>query len=353
MRILVVGDPYCPTSSFRTAFEPLQDNHVISYLELDDGRGWRPSGESASRLREFMGDPSDIVALMPGVEVLVVQGAPVTDEVLAASLELRLVCCVRGGPVNVDVDAASARGIPVVTTPGKNAEAVADLTLGLIVMLSRRLPEAMGHVSSGGGFGRDNYEGKQWFGHDLADRTLGIVGFGQIGRRVAERALAFRMRVVAADPHVPAEAISAAGVRPVNRDELVAMADVISLHARADERPLLGPTEFDRMRPGVVLVNTARASLIDEHALIKALEAGRLMGVGLDVLSPSLSDGTHPVLRYRNVVVLPHIGGATFETLQNGAAMAAAEIGRLTRGDSLRNVANADALDSLDRAPHR
>ena len=149
-----------------------------------------------------MGSPGQVIAALDRHDVLVVQGAPVTDAVLDAAPGLRLVCCARGGPVNVDVAAATARGIPVVTTPGKNADAVAELTIAFMVMLARRLPEILRHVEAGGEFGHDNYEGAHWFGHDLAGHTLGLIGFGQIGRRVATRARAFGMRVIAVDPFV-------------------------------------------------------------------------------------------------------------------------------------------------------
>src|SRR6185369_104387 len=109
---------------------------------------------------------------------------------------LRLVCCARGGPVNVDLEAATERGIPVCITPGKNADAVAELTIAFMIMLARRLPEVLRHVERGGEFGHDNYEGAKWFGHDLAGHVLGLIGFGQVGRRVAIRAQALGMTVV-------------------------------------------------------------------------------------------------------------------------------------------------------------
>ncbi len=110
-----------------------------------------------------------------------VQGAPVTDEVLAANPQLRLICVARGGPVNVDVAAATIAGVPVVTTPGKNATAVAELTIACMVMLARRIPEVLRHAEAGGELFIDNYEGAHWFGHRLAVRALGVVGFGAIG----------------------------------------------------------------------------------------------------------------------------------------------------------------------------
>ena len=292
-----------------------------------------------------------MIEALAGHEVLVLQGAAISDAVLDAAPGLRAVCCARGGPVNVDLDAATERGIPVVTTPGKNAEAVADLTIGFIVMLARRLPEVVRHVEAGGVFGHDNYEGSRWFGHDLAGRTLGLVGFGQVGRRVANRALAFGMRVVAHDPFVPAAAIAEAGAEAVDLETLVATADVISLHARAsaDNRHLIGRAEVARMKPGCLLINTARDTLVDEEALAEGLASGQLAGIALDLVSPSPPSGHHPLLAFPNVIITPHIGGSTFETLQHAAEMIAAEIERLEAGEPLVNVANRTGLEAGGR----
>jgi D-3-phosphoglycerate dehydrogenase len=289
-----------------------------------------------------------VTELLDRHDILVVQGAAVTDEVLAAAGSLRLVCCARGGPVNVDVAAATARGIPVVTTPGKNADAVADLTLAFVVMLARRLPEVIRHVEAGGVFAHDNYEGAQWFGHDLAGLVLGLVGYGQVGRRVALRAMAFGMRVVAFDPFVEPSSVATDGVEPVDLDTLLATSDVVSLHARATDANagLIGDGAIAAMKDGALLINTARGSLIDEDAVLAGLASGRLAGLAVDVISPSPATGRHPLLDHPNVIVTTHIGGATYETLRHGGEMAAAEIVRFLAGESLRNVADRSVLEA-------
>jgi D-3-phosphoglycerate dehydrogenase len=346
LRILVVGDSYCPSSAFRAAFERLTTDHTVTFTDVTDEPGFVPRTPSELGLKEYMGSPAQVIAALDGHDVLVVQGAPVSAAVLDAAPALRLVCCARGGPVNVDVAAATARGIPVVTTPGKNADAVAELTIAFMVMLARRLPEVLRHVESGGEFAHDNYEGAHWFGHDLASHTLGIVGFGQIGRRVATRAFAFGIQVVAADPFVDPATIAAAGVEPVSLDELLERSDFVTLHARAtaDNRGLIGSAEIARMKPGSYLVNTARDTLVDEAAVAAGLGSGQLAGAAFDVVSPSPATGRHPLLAFPNVVIATHIGGATFETLHHGGEMAAAEIERLVAGEQLVNVANRAGL---------
>jgi D-3-phosphoglycerate dehydrogenase len=328
------------------AFAGLAEDHRVTFIDVVDEPAWTPRTASELRIRELQGTPAQLIAALDHHEALVLQGAPVTDAVLDASPELRLVCCVRGGPVNVDVAAATERRIPVVTTPGKNADAVAELSIAFMIMLARRLPEVIRHVEAGGEFGHDNYEGARWFGHDLAGHTVGIVGFGQVGRRVASRALALGMRVLVTDPFVDPDAIRVAGGEPVALPALLASSDFVSLHARAtaDNRDMIGPGQIAAMKRGAILVNTARDTLIDEAAMVDALAAGRLAGVAVDLVSPSPATGLHPLLAFPNVIITAHIGGATYETLHHGGEMAAAEIRRYLAGEPLLNVANRDAL---------
>jgi D-3-phosphoglycerate dehydrogenase / 2-oxoglutarate reductase len=353
MRILVVGDSYFPSAAYRSAFDALGDHHEIRYAEVVDDLNWVPMTASEQRLREVNGNPAQVIAVLDHDEVLVHQGAPVTDAVLDASPELRLVCCARGGPVNVDLDAATARGIPVVITPGKNAEAVADLTIAFLIMLTRRLPEVARFIEGGGEFGHDNYEGRAWFGHDLGGMTLGLIGVGQVGRQVAARARGFGMRVLAHDPFVAPAALSALSVEPTDLSTLLATADFVSLHARAGagDPPLIGRDEIARMKRGTFLVNTARAGLVDEAALAEALASGQVAGAAFDLVSPSPATGRHPLLAFPNMIITPHIGGSTAETLQHAAEMAAAEIERLAAGERLVNVANRAELEARDHEP--
>jgi len=345
VRILVVGDSYCPSATFGPAFAGLAQRHEVGYADVVDDLAWAPKTESERRLREVNGNPGQVIAFLDRHEVLVLQGAAVTDAVLDASPELRLVCCARGGPVNVDLVAATERGIPVVTTPGKNADAVADLTIAFVIMLTRRLPEVARFIEGGGEFGHDNYEGRSWFGHDLAGMVLGLVGCGQVGRRVAQRARAFGMRVLAHDPFLGVGALTEVGAEPADLDGLLAESDLVSLHARAGGGPpLIGQAQVARMKRGSFLINTARDTLVDEGAIREALASGHLAGAAFDLVGPSPASGLHPLLAFPNVIITPHIGGSTQETLQNAAEMAAAEIERVAAGEPLLNVANRDAL---------
>ncbi|SRR6266508_1445103 len=341
MKILAAGDTFMPPSYFEEAFAALEQAHAVGYFQVDAERPFVPSTPSELALREYQGSPAELAERMAGVEVLVVQGAPVTDAVLDASQALRLVCCARGGPVNVDVEAMTARGLPLVNTPGKNAEAVADLTLAFLVMLARALPKAQRFLEEGHRL-RDNWEGVRFIGSDLRQHVLGLVGFGQIGRRVAQRARSFGMTVIVYDPFADADGLE----RVETLGELLERADFVSLHARAtpENQNMIDAAALAAMKPGAYLVNTARETLVDEDALDAALASGRLAGAALDVVHTSDEDGRHRLLRHENVVLTPHLGGATRETLLEGAAMIAAEIERFAAGEPLVNVLNGAAV---------
>jgi D-3-phosphoglycerate dehydrogenase / 2-oxoglutarate reductase len=334
-----------PAQVFREAFARLEAEHEIRYEQIDEDRVLEPGTPSERAIREYAGHPGQLVDLLYDDDVLVVHGAPVTDAVLDAAPRLSLVCCARGGPVNVDVGAATQRGLPVATTPGKNAEAVADLTVAFLVMLARQLPTVQRFLVDRGRIGDSTFEGAEFLGHDLGGRLLGLVGFGQVGRRVAARAQAFGMTVLVHDPYVNGE--PAEGVERVGRlDDLLRRTDFVSVHARAtaETENLFDAAAFAAMRAGAFFVNTARETFVDEDALLAALRSGHLAGAALDVLRRVAPGARHPLVDAPGVIVTPHIGGATHETLVRGAEMLAGEIERLAVGDAPYHVVNREAL---------
>jgi D-3-phosphoglycerate dehydrogenase len=347
LKILVVGDSFVPVSVFKRGLADLRSAHQLEYLQLDESRQLVPATASERAIREYLGTPEQIVARMADIEILVVHGAPVTAEVVAAAPSLRLICCARGGPVNVDIAAASARQIPVVNTPGKNAESVADQTIAFMVILARGFPKAQFFLMKGGTLGESAFEGARFLGHDLGGHVLGLVGFGQVARRVQQRAVAFGMRLVVYDPYVRiGELPSTEQVSSLA--DLLAEADFVSLHLRATKETenLFGAEEFAAMKPSSYFINTARETFVDEEALDAALTSGHLAGAALDVVRARAKGGPHPLLRHENVVITPHIGGATHETLLRGVTMVAADIARFTAGETLSAVINRTAVEA-------
>jgi D-3-phosphoglycerate dehydrogenase len=283
---------------------------------------------------------------------------PCGDEQLAALPALALVGCVRGGPVNVDIDAATRRGIPVVYTPGRNAEAVADFVIGQIIGLVRHIAHTH-HLLRTGAL-TETREARvrartdviwrpqdpealipyrAYRGRELRTLTLGLLGLGRVGERVAAKARALEMRVLAHDPYLAAE--DAAGIELVDRDELLARSDVISLHARGDSI-LIGDAELRSMRPGAFLVNTARAAILDHDALVAALRDGRLGGAALDVFPDEPLTTDDPLLDLGNVLLTPHIAGASLNVIDHYSQSLVTALRALHGHGDMRDVAVAN-----------
>lgn len=332
VRILAVGDPFMPASAFTRALHDLGDAVAITELQVEQAVGAPPRTTSEEQIHEYAGDPANVAAAVAGHEVLVVHGAPVTAGVLDAA-PLRLVCCARGGPVNVDVAAATERGIPVTNSPGKNAHAVAELTLAFALMLIRGVPASGRYLLAGGSHAESAFEGGRFMGSEAASMTLGLVGLGHVGRDVAIWARALGFTVLAHDP-VPPRNVPA-GVSLVGFDDLLERSDIVSVHARATAANwhLFGATAFARMRRGSYFINTARESLVDEEALERALTSGVLAGAALDVAERRPVGDRHPLLNLPNVMITPHIAGATHETLRRGAEMVVAAVAKLLAGE--------------------
>jgi D-3-phosphoglycerate dehydrogenase len=344
LRVLVVGDPYMPVSAYASALAGLDGRVELTTMQIAEVTCAPPVTESERGLREYVGDPAQVARAVAGHDVLVVHGAAVSAEVLGAA-PLRLVCCARGGPVNVDVAAATDLGIPVVNTPGKNAEAVAELTIAFALLLIRAVPQASRYLLDGGGFAESVFEGREFFGAEAPSLTMGLVGLGHVGREVARRARALGFAVLGYDPEPPALR-DEGDVELVSLDTLLARSDIVSLHARLtpQNQRMFSRDRFAQMRPGAYFINTARESLVDERALRQALEQGRLGGAALDVLERTAD--RHPLLTMPNVFVTPHIGGATAETLARGAQRAVTAVAELLAGRVPANVVNPAALQA-------
>ncbi len=290
--------------------------------------GWGRTGAALDR--------GALVVAAAGADLLVTEIEAVDAAVLAGLPELRLVATARGTPSNVDVAACSDHGIPVLHTPARNAASVADFTIGLILAECRSLARAQQHLRGSGWLVDGELPYLHFRGPELAGRTLGLVGYGAVGRQVARRAVdGFGMRLLVHDPY-------ALDVASVPLPELLAGSDVVSLHCplTPETTGLIGAAELAAMRPTAYLVNTARAAVVDEAALVAALRRGEIAGAALDVFGTEPLPRDSSLLGPVNLTLTPHLAGAADDVARHHSEMIVGDVRRLLAGRRARWQAN-------------
>ncbi len=287
-----------------------------------------------------LGD-AETVALCRSADAIMTDYFRVDADVIDQLEHCRVICQYGVGLDQLDVDAATRAGILVTHTPEYCVDELADHTLALLLAVVRNIVPFDRTVRAGNW---DYNAGPAM--HRLRGRTLGVVGFGRVGRAVAERALALGLRVLASDTYVPDAAIRSAGAEPAPFERLLKEADIITLHAPLTNRTrgLIGAAELAELRQGAILVNTARGGLVDEAALLAALRSGKLGGAGLDVRAREPPEAGDPLLACENVVLTPHAGFLSEESLVAVQTQAAEEVRLALSGEIPRNTVNATSL---------
>jgi len=280
---------------------------------------------------------------------VVVEADAVTDEVIDGT-PLKFIGCARDAPNEIDVDAATRRKVPVFYAPGRNAESVADLTILLMLAQARKLV-AIDRALKSGNVRVDDAAGlakmqESLQGFELGPHTIGIIGLGQIGSRVAERLRGFGARVIYYDPNVKAEQGKKVGAESVDLKTLLKTADIVTLHTRATSETfhMIGQEQLSWMKPMAHLINTARSAIVDEDALYKALKAKAIAGAGLDVHSREPVGSDNRFLEFDNVTVTPHIGGNTSDVVYRQSLILASTIEQFLTGKPVKNVVNPEVL---------
>jgi len=346
-RIAIIGDHFMRPDFFAdalTANNPSNADLQLRTLQQDWPDTPMVHGYSADLpselqgLREFLGDPDDLVEFIADAEILITHLAPVTASMLAQLPQLKLIAVSRGGPVNIDMQAARACGVSVVNTPGRNASAVAEFTIGMILAQTRLL--TLGHSSLSQGEWRGDLYRADRTGDELCNMTVGIIGYGHIGTRVVHLLKPFGCRIVVCDPYVElSQADQAAGVEQCSLNELLAQSDVVSLHARVtpETTGFIAAEQFQRMQDGAYFINTARGPMVNYDDLYQALHSGKLRGAGIETFAVEPVPSDWPLLRLPNVSLTPHIAGASLQTVKYAAAMIAAEVQRYLTGQTFVN----------------
>ena len=276
--------------------------------------------------------PEELTGMIADYDALIVRGQTrVTASLLEASPRLKVVGRAGVGVDNIDLEAAKKHNVAVVNAPTSTTVAVAELTLGLLLALAREIPRADASMKQGGWIKKDLE------GVELSGKTLGIIGYGRIGIEVGRRAAVFGMNVIVYDPNVSEEELAHSDAEPVSLQDLLAWSDFISLHLplNVKTRDLLGSQAFSQMRAGVRIISTARGGIIDEAALLEALNSGKVAGAGLDVFEKE-PPGLTELVSHPCVIATPHIGAQTSEAQSRAAAEIAAEVLAALRGEPLR-----------------
>lgn len=343
LQVAVIGDQFMKAHFFADALQAALPGQALAIRSLElpwpdvpmahgySGEGPHPDLKG---LREYLGDPDDMARFIGDAEVLINHLAPVTAGMLDRLPQLKFIAVSRGGPVNIDMQAARQRGVKVVNAPGRNASAVAEFTIGMILAETRLITK--GHVSLSQGQWRGELYRADLTGEELCNQTVGLIGYGHIGSKVTKLLRPFGCRVLVCDPYVRLDDIDReAGVQQVALAQLLAESDIVSLHARVtpETTGFINAGAFARMKRGAYFINTARGPMVNYPDLYAALQSGQLRGAGLETFGLEPCDPADPLLRHPNVTLTPHIAGASLQTVKQAARMVAEELRRHVAGE--------------------
>ncbi|MZH40641.1 MAG: phosphoglycerate dehydrogenase [Nitrospinae bacterium] len=284
----------------------------------------------------------ELIKIIPAYEGLIVRSATkVVAEIIEAADNLKVIGRAGVGVDNIDLVAAGKKGIIVMNAPEGNMITTAEHTMALLMSLSRNIPQASSTLKT------EKWAPKQFMGVELFEKTLGIVGLGRIGSIVAERARAFHMKILVHDPYISKERAEKLGVELVELKDLLGRSDFLSLHTPGlPGKPLLGKEEFEQMKPGIRIVNCARGSLIDDSALIEAVQSKQVAGAALDVYHKEPLDLESPLLKVNEIICTPHLGASTGEAQEKVAIAICDQLIDYLKYGNVRNAVNVPSIDA-------
>jgi D-3-phosphoglycerate dehydrogenase len=344
LRILCAGD------SFITAEELAAQcrGQLSEFGELDlvlHSSSWpdQPMGD-VDGVREAAGDPAELAGLAAGADAVITHLAPITAAVIRAAPGLRVIGSTRGGPVNIDLGAATAAGVPVAFLPGRNLSAAAEFAVGLMIAVTRNI--GAGSRGLAGGVWDGKYFRYELSGPEIGASTIGLIGFGAIGAHVTRLLLAFGARVMVFDPYADPARLAAAGAVSASLEQLLPSSDIVSMHARLtpETTGMADATFFSQMKAGAFFVNNARGELVVTPDLTDALRSGHLAGAALDVFDPEPPPPDHPLLAMDRVVATPHLAGSSRQVAQYSAATVVGQVAQYLRSGTMDHCANPTAL---------
>ncbi|TKJ38637.1 MAG: oxidoreductase [Planctomycetes bacterium B3_Pla] len=352
MRLLAISDTYIPADFMRDGLSELKEIGVDvevrhwghdSLIDLQqDNLAIESGGPEAVEL------PKSITQNLQSFDIVVVQFVPISRPFIEKAENLKLIGVLRGGAENIDVEFATQRNISVMNTPGRNARAVAECTIGMILAEIRNI--ARSHASLKSNNWQRSFPNSDAI-PELCGKTVGLVGYGAVGRLVAGYLNAFESKIIAFDPYCTG---NPAPAELVDLEFLMKNSDIVSMHARLTKESfhLIGEKELAMMKPTAVLVNTARSGLVDERALIKALEEKRIAGAALDVFDEEPLPTDHPFIRLQNATITAHLAGSTIDSFRNSPKLMAGHLRNCLCGREDIPVING-IKPSLKNTPER
>ncbi len=334
--IMVIGDRFLKNELFHGAIDrELADLPVTVHYKFLENAWPDEAFQDIEEVHEAIGDVDEIIKEVADVDIIVTDMAPVTKRIIDAAPNLKLIGVTRGGPINANTAYAAEKGIPVVNTPGRNATAVAEFTIGMIFAHVKKIAEC--HADMKKGIWRGDCYRYEMAPLELSGQTVGLVGFGIIARLVAPMLKSLGMKVIAFDPYVSPDVFKKLGVLRVDLETLLNTSDVVSLHARVTPETTgqIGEKELGMMKSSAFIVNSGRGPLMDYGALYHALKERRIAGAVLDTFDVEPLDPDSPLLKLENLTLTPHIAGSSKETAAKSCERMAKEIRRLILGEPL------------------
>ena len=322
---------------------PFSDEGLDRLRKVVDAVAYEPWTETAK-----LWDPNKLAERVrdEDIGVLIVEADFLLEPIFAVP-NLKIAGACRNAPNQVDANAATKHGVPVLNAPGRNNVAVAELAIGLMFAVARRIPQADVYVS-GAQWTNPLVDYERFRGRELAGSTIGVIGLGQIGREVARRAAALGAHVVGSDPFVTPEQAQELGIRLLPLPDLLREADFITLHtvSTPETEKMIDGAALDLMKPGSYVISTGAGKAVDLDALAERLRSGHIAGAGVDVFPGHLIATDHPLLGIENAILTPHMGGATRETVARHSEMMVSDVERFLRGEPLRYAINPEALST-------
>lgn len=347
MKLVGIGDLFIPKDYIKKGFEPLErlgvdvtvlDWQLKDFTELQNINLLVENGGS-----EAYDPPEYILDAIEDADIIITHFCTINRKVIDKCKNLKLIGVLRAGFENINVEYADQKGILVYNTPGRNADAVADFTIGMMIAECRNI--ARGHLGLKEGRWIRVYPNSSYI-PDLPGKTVGIVGLGEIGLKVAKRLTGFDMKMLAYDPYakeVPDY------IKLVSLEEIMKESDFVTIHARLtnETKGMISAELINLMKPTSYLINSSRSALVDEEALYQALKEGRLAGAALDVFDVEPPGKDYPLVRLENVTITPHMAGGSSDAFFNSPKKLSVEIAKLWEGQSSRNLINKDLFESF------